>query len=73
MNKYLVDTKSLMTRQNYIFCVDDYGVEGEIKPNKWYKIIEEDERVYSILNEWGEVETYSKQRFRIEKENLPNE
>jgi hypothetical protein len=73
MNKYLINMKSLKNYENHVFCVDDYGVEGEIKPNKWYKIIEQDDRVYSIKNEWDEVETYSKKRFRIQKENYRHE
>lgn len=73
MNKYLINLKSLPRRDNQVFCVDDYGVEGEIKVNKWYKIIEQDSKVYCIKNEWGELETYSKERFRILKENYPHE
>jgi hypothetical protein len=73
MNKYLINVKSLSNKDNHILCVDDYGVEGELKPNKWYKIIEQDSKVYAIKNEWGEIETYSKKRFRIQKENYPHE
>lgn len=73
MNKYLINKKSVPNRSNQVFCIDDYGVEGEIKPKKWYKIIEEDSNVYSIKNEWGEIENYSKKRFRIQKENYPHD
>ena len=71
MEKYLVDKKSLITRKDQVFCVDDYGVESEIIPKKWYDIINETEKVYFIKNEWGEIETYSKKRFKRQKENLP--
>ena len=63
--------KSIVDRTNQIFCVDDYGVEGEIKPNKWYHFLKETEKVYFMRNEWGELETYSKKRFKIQKDNLP--
>lgn len=65
--------KSLPNKHNHVMCVDDYGIEGELKPKKWYKIIEQSDNVYSIKNEWDEIETYSKKRFRIQKENYPNE
>jgi hypothetical protein len=71
MNKYLFDPKSKETNQNKIFCIDDYGVEGEILPNKWYDILNETNLVYYLKNEWGEIETYSKMRFRVQKENIP--
>ena len=73
MEKYLINLSSINGHKDQIFCIDDYGVEGEIIPNKWYKIIEQDDKVYSIKNDWGEIETYSKNRFRIQKENYPHE
>jgi len=73
MNKYLINMENITNYDNHVFCIDDYGVEGEIKLKKWYKIIEQDEKVYAIKNEWGEIETYSKNRFRIKKENYPHE
>ena len=71
MEKYLLNQKSLKSHQNQVFCVDDYGVESEIIPKKWYEIVSETDKVYTIRNEWGEIETYSKKRFKIQKENLP--
>lgn len=71
MNKYLINLKSINNRQNQVLCVDDYGVESEIIPNKWYLKIGENNKCYYLRNEWGEVETYSKLRFRLVKENLP--
>ena len=71
MNKYLINMKSINNRKNQVLCVDDYGVEGEILPNKWYIKISENSKCYYLQNEWGEVETYSKLRFRLVKENLP--
>jgi hypothetical protein len=73
MEKYLIHLPSLKTHQNQILCVDDYGVEGEIKQQKWYDIIEESEKVFIIKNEWDESLAYSKSRFRKQKQNLPND
>ena len=73
MDKYLIHLPSLESHQNQVYCVDDYGVEGELKLKKWYDIIEELEKVFIIKNEWGECLTYSKSRFRKEKRNLPND
>lgn len=72
MEKYLINTKSIKNRTNQIFCVDNYGVEGEIIPKKWYDIISEDMKVFTIKNEWGEIETYSKNRFKKQKPNKPS-
>lgn len=71
MEKYLINTKSIKNRNNQIFCIDDYGVEGEIKINYWYEIICEDSTVYTLKNEWGEIETYSRNRFKKQKPNKP--
>jgi hypothetical protein len=71
MEKYLINIKSMKNHQNQIFCVNDYGVEGEISLFKWYDIVEESQGVYTIINEWGEKETYSKTRFKLEKPNKP--
>lgn len=72
MEKYLISSKSLKNHSNQIFCVDDYGVEGELKQKKWYDIIEESEKVFIIKNEWDEFLAYCKSRFRKQKQNLPN-
>jgi hypothetical protein len=71
MEKYLIDTISMKSRHDQIFCVNDYGVEGELKLNNWYEIICEDSNVYTLKNEWGEIETYSKNRFKKQKPNKP--
>lgn len=66
MSQYLNNTT------NQIFCIDDYGVEGEIFTKKWYEKLSENDKVYTIKNEWNEIQTYSKNRFRLQKQNLPN-
>ncbi len=71
MNKYLINTKIPTPNKNQVLCVNDYGVEGEIIPKKWYNKISENNTTYYLQNEWGEVETYSKDRFRVLKDNLP--
>jgi hypothetical protein len=73
MEKYLINPLSLKSKHNQIFCIDDYGVEGEITPNNWYEIITELDSFYTIKNNWGEIETYLKSRFRLIKQNLPHE
>lgn len=73
MEKYLISKKSLETPHNLIFCVDDYGIEGELHNRKWYEFLEESNSTFKLINEWSEIETYSKSRFRIRKDNLPNE
>jgi hypothetical protein len=73
MNKYLINQRSMNNRINQAFCVDDYGVETEIKPKKWYDVICESEQFYTIKNEWNELQNYLKSRFRLQKQNLPNE
>ena len=71
MEKYLINVTSITNRYNQVFCVDDYGVETEIIPTKWYSLIEESDQFFKIKNEWGEIENYSKKRFKRQKENLP--
>ena len=71
MEKYLINNKSIVDHKNQVLCVDNYGVEGEIIPNKWYDKVNETNLVYYLKNEWGEIETYSKMRFRVQKENIP--
>jgi len=71
MEKYLIDPISLENHFNQVFCIDDYGVEGELFQKKWYDIISQTENRFVIKNEWGEILPYSKTRFRIQKQNLP--
>lgn len=73
MEKYLFKESTKINHQNQIFCVDDYGVEGEIIQKKWYNIITENITTFTLKNEWGETMPYSKERFRIQKQNLPYE
>jgi hypothetical protein len=71
MDKYLIDPNSLKSKQNQVYCLDDYGVEGELNIKKWYDVIDEDEKFYFIKNEWYEILGYSKLRFRKQKQNFP--
>ena len=50
MNKYLINMKSIKNRENHVLCVDDYGVEGEIIPKKWYLKISENNTTYYLQN-----------------------
>lgn len=72
MDKYLINPESLKPKPNQILCLDDYGIEGELVVKKWYEIINEDEKLYFVKNEWFETLGYSKLRFRKQKQNLPH-